>query len=113
MKRGDVFEAALDPTEGSEQGGRRPVLVVSRDAINQFSPIVIVLPISKFQDFPRVYPSQLVVKAGVGGLALDSVVMAEQVRTISKTRLVKYVGHFPNDVILSVNELMKVALDLP
>ena len=46
IRRGDVFLARLSPTEGSEQQGTRPVVVVSRDAINQYSPVVVVVPLT-------------------------------------------------------------------
>ncbi|HUM68478.1 MAG TPA: type II toxin-antitoxin system PemK/MazF family toxin, partial [Chloroflexota bacterium] len=46
MRRGDVFDARLNPTEGSEQAGVRPVVVVSRDAINQYSSVIVVVPVT-------------------------------------------------------------------
>jgi mRNA interferase MazF len=112
VQRGDVFEAMLDPVEGSEQGGRRPVLIVSRNVINQVSPVVIVVPISKRANFTRIYPSQTVVGAGTGGLSIESVAMAEQVRTISKTRLTRILGHFPDAAMSEINAKLKLALDL-
>jgi len=69
VRRGGVFLARLNPTEGSEQAGHRPVVVVSRDAINQNSPVVIVVPLTDRKNKPRIYPSQVVLKAGDGGLA--------------------------------------------
>ncbi len=69
MLRGDVFEATLHPVLGSEQGNVGPVLIVSRDAINQSSPVVIAVPFTGLENCPRIYPSQVVVKAGHGGRA--------------------------------------------
>lgn len=112
MQRGDVFEAKLDPVEGSEQGGRRPVVVVSRDAITKYSPVVIVAPVSSFANFTKIYPSQTVIRAGVGGLSMQSVIMAEQVRTIAKTRLTKYLGHLPEEAISELDAKLKIALGL-
>jgi mRNA interferase MazF len=109
-----VYEAVLDPVEGSEQGGRRPVLLVSRNAINEHSPVVIVLPISRLAHFSRVYPSQIVVKPAAGtGLSKESVVMAEQIRTIAKSRLGRQLGRLPFAVMQDVNAKLKVALELP
>lgn len=113
MIKGDVYEAALDPTEGSEQGGTRPVVIVSRDIINQNSPVVLIVPLSKREIHPRIYPSQVEIRAGDGGLSKDSVAMAEQVRAIAKTRLKKGLGHLPNPVIVKINAALKIALDLP
>ncbi len=113
MLRGDVFEAWLDPVQGSEQAGSRPVLVVSRDAINKSSPVVIAVPFTGRENCPRIYPSQVLVKAGTGGLAKDSVALGEQVRAISKKRLVKYVGHLPPELMTQISAALRIALDLP
>ncbi len=66
MLRGDVYLAALTPTEGSEQSGTRPVIVVSRNAINANSPVVIVVPVTGLEHKGRIYPSQVVLKADEG-----------------------------------------------
>ncbi|MGH9777028.1 MAG: type II toxin-antitoxin system PemK/MazF family toxin [Candidatus Acidiferrales bacterium] len=113
VRRGGVFLARLSPTEGSEQAGQRPVVVVSRDAINQNSPVVIVVPLTDRENKPRIYPSQVVLKAGDGGLAIDSVALGEQVRAISKTRLVKPLGHLSPRSITEISAALKIALDLP
>jgi hypothetical protein len=63
MKRGEVYDARLDPVEGSEQRGSRPVVVVSRDAINESSPIVSAAPCTTYREGRRIYPSQVLVKA--------------------------------------------------
>ena len=63
MRRGEVYDARLDPTEGSEQAGTRPVVIVSRDAINAASPVVIVVPCTTYRAGRRLYPSQVVLRA--------------------------------------------------
>jgi mRNA interferase MazF len=111
--RADVFRARLDPAEGSEQAvTSRPVVVVSRDAINRFSPVVIVVPATSHANIPRPYPSQVLVRRGTGGFTSDSVLMCEQVRAISKTRLVKNIGRLPPEIMAKVDAALKVALDL-
>ena len=112
-RRGAVFLARLDPTEGSEQAGQRPVVVVSRDAINQNSPVIIIVPITDWKNKPRIYPSQVVLKAGDGGLAIDSVALGEQVRALSKTRLVKPLGLLSPHSLAAISAALKIALDLP
>jgi mRNA interferase MazF len=112
VQRGDVFEAVLDPVVGSEQGGRRPVIVVSRNAITANSPILTVVPVSSRANFTKIYPSQAVIQAGAGGLSLQSVAMAEQVRTIAKARLTRYLGHLPNDAMKELDAKLKIALAL-
>lgn len=112
MSRGDVYWASLQPTEGSEQTGRRPVIVVSRDAINKSSPVIIVVPVTRRIHKRYIYPSQVEIAAGVGGLAADSVALCEQVRAIAKTRLGQPLGHLPSAVLSQVNASLKIALDL-
>jgi mRNA interferase MazF len=84
MKRGEVYDARLVPVEGSEQRGSRPVVVVSRDAINESSPIVSAAPCTTYREGRRIYPSQVLVKAPEGGLDADSVILGEQVRVLDK-----------------------------
>jgi mRNA interferase MazF len=69
MERGEVYDARLDPVEGSEQGGTRPVVIVSRDAINAYSPVVLAVPCSTYRENRRVYPTQVLVIAPDGGLS--------------------------------------------
>ncbi len=113
MLRGDVYEASLNPVEGSEPSGARPVLIVSRDAINRSSPVVIAIPFTGLENCPRTYPSQVVVKAGNGGLTKDSVALGEQVRAVAKKRLTKYLGRLSPQLMTQVAVALKIALDLP
>lgn len=89
--RWSLFEAHLDPTRGSEQRGRRPVLVVSNEDFNQVMPNVTVLPLTSTQR--GLYPSEVLLPSGLAGQPLDSIVMAHQVRTIAKERLAAQLGH--------------------
>ena len=72
MRRGEVYDARLDPTEGSEQAGTRPVVIVSRDAINAASPVVVAVPCTTYRVGRRVYPSQVLLHAPDGGFDVDS-----------------------------------------
>jgi mRNA interferase MazF len=111
-KRGDVYLARLDPATGSEQAGERPVIVVSRDAINQNSPVLIIIPITDLDHKRRIYPSHVVVKTGDGGLTKDSVALGEQVRAISTGRFIKQLGHLSTASITQIGAALKIALDL-
>lgn len=113
MRRGDVYQAELSPTEGSEQAGRRPVIIVSRDAINMASPVVVIVPLTSRVNKRVIYPSQVEMRAGEGGLTADSIVLCEQVRAVSRTRLKKQLGHVSNQRIVQINAAIKIALDLP
>lgn len=113
MKRGDIFEARLDPTEGSEQAGTRPVVVVSRDAINQASPVVVVIPCTTYRAARRTYPSQVLLRAPEGGLRVDSVALGEQVRAIAKSRLGERWGTLSPESLRRVELALLITLDLP
>ncbi|HXT87307.1 MAG TPA: type II toxin-antitoxin system PemK/MazF family toxin [Verrucomicrobiae bacterium] len=113
MIRGDVFRAILEMPQGSEQAGTRPVVIVSRDAINRSSPVVIIVPLTSRSNKARLYPSHVEIKAGEAGLPLDSVALCEQVRAIAVSRLSTNLGHLPNQRIGQINAALKIALDLP
>lgn len=83
VKRGDIYYADLSPVVGSEQGGVRPVLIVQNDIGNKFSPTVIAAAITSQKDKTNL-PTHIEVDAGHCGLAKDSIVLLEQVRTIDK-----------------------------
>lgn len=111
-RRGEIYGAVLSPTLGSEQAGTRPVVVVSRDAINENSPVVVVLPVTGLEHKQRIYPSQVVLKAGEAGLTKDSVVLGEQVRAISKQRLRSLRGRLSDERTAAIGRALRIALDL-
>ena len=86
IMRGDLFSACLDPVVGSEQGGIRPVLVVQNNVGNRYSPTVIVLAITGQINKTRL-PTHVPVAAMGTGLQKDSIILAEQIRTLDKRRL--------------------------
>ena len=104
--------ARLDPQEGYEQAGSRPVIVVSRDSINQYSPVVVIVPVTDRNHKQRDYPSHVVLKAGDGGLSKESVALGEQVRAISTTRFLRQIGHLAPQSITQIGAALKIALDL-
>ncbi len=113
MNRGDVYEAELNPVQGSEQGGTRPVIVVSRDALNFAAPVVIIVPVTGRENKKKIYPSQVELKARDGGLAKDSVARCEHARAISKNRLKRRLGRLSGKSMAQLNEALKITLDLP
>ena len=113
MKRGEVYDARLEPVEGSEQGGTRPVIIVSRDALNAYSPVVLAIPCTTYKTGKRIYPTQVLIQALDGGLTNDSIAMADQVRVLSKTRLLRLRGMLSNEAMILLNQALLIALDLP
>lgn len=113
MRRGEVYQARLDPTEGSEQAGTRPVILVSRNAINASSPVVLAVPCTTYRAGQRIYPSQVLLRASDGGFDVDSVALAEQVRALSKLRLTRLRGMLSVEAMQALERALVIALDLP
>ena len=107
VKRGDVFYADLDPIIGSEQVGIRPVLVVQNNMGNKYSPTLVVLPISSAKKTNM--PTHIRI-CGSKMLPKDSVVLAEQIRTIDRNRLQSYVGSVGLEVMAKVDRAVKISI---
>lgn len=108
-----IFVVDLDPTVGSEQAGRRPVLVVSREVANTALPVVTALPLTTQRTGRRVYPNEALLPAGAAGLDRDSVVMAHQIRAVSKQRLGARLGTIDEPELReAVRGALRVQLDL-
>jgi mRNA interferase MazF len=112
IKRGDLFWVDLDPVEGSEQAGRRPVLVIQNDIGNEFSPTVIIAPLTT-RSFTREYPTNVRVPKSVSGLKEDSTALLSQIRTVDKKRLGKKIGHLSGILISKIDQAIKISLGLP
>ena len=102
VKRGDIFYADLSPVVGSEQGGLRPVLIVQNDVGNKHSPTVIAAAITSKIGKTHL-PTHIDIHASDFGLARDSVVLLEQIRTIDKMRLKEKMGHLDDVLMNEVN----------
>jgi len=106
-----VFEANLDPVAGAEQKGMRPVLIVSNEEFNQAMPNVTVLPLTSTKR--RLYPSEVLLPEGKAGQPLDSIIMAHQIRTISKQRLERLLGYLDDTKFRhEVHRAIKEHLDM-
>lgn len=112
IRRGEIYIAGLDPVVGSEQGGMRPVLVIQNDMGNRYSPTVVVLALTSAMGKPML-PTHVHVRAGDGGLAKDSVVLAEQIRTLDKRRLKDRIGMLEADAMHAVDRAVCMSLQLP
>lgn len=96
IQRGDVVRVSLDPVRGSEVGKTRPAVVLQNDLANRSSPTVTVVPVSSSQ-MERIFPFQVFIPAGEGGLERDSKVLCEQIRTLSRNRVLERLGHLSTD----------------
>lgn len=111
VKRGDIYYADLSPVIGSEQGGVRPVLIIQNDIGNRYSPTVIAAAITSQQDKTSL-PTHIRVNADGCGLAKDSVILLEQVRTIDKRRLKEKMGSLDIPSMNMVDKALSVSFGL-
>ena len=111
IKRGDIYYADLSPVVGSEQGGLRPVLIIQNDVGNKYSPTVIAAAITSRMEKTKL-PTHIDLYADKVGLAKDSVVLLEQVRTIDKQRLKEKMGHLDDEFMTEINNAIAVSFGL-
>jgi len=111
INRGEIYFAQLNPVVGSEQGGIRPVLVIQNDIGNQYSPTTIVLAITSQINKAKL-PTHIELKAEKYGLERDSVILAEQIRTIDKTRLKQRIAVLDEEMMDNVDYAMQISLGL-
>jgi mRNA interferase MazF len=118
IRRGDIYYADLSPVVGSEQGGIRPVLIVQNDMGNRYSPTVIAAAITSRTGKTKL-PTHIEVNAESGadgntncGLAKNSVILLEQIRTIDKRRLKERMGTLDANTMNQVNGALGISFGL-
>lgn len=111
VRRGDIYYADLSPVVGSEQGGTRPVLIVQNDVGNRFSPTVIAAAITS-QRAKANLPTHITLNAENSGLARDSIVLLEQIRTLDKHRLKERMGRLDHSSMDQVNHALSISFGL-
>jgi mRNA interferase MazF len=114
MKRGDVFWADLAPRSGSEQKGRRPVIVVSNDGFNRVETwrSIIVVPLSTSTAQRRRGPTAVTIPKGAAGLREETVALCHQVTTLDRTKLTAHVGELPAAIRDRIDDGLRAALAL-
>ena len=111
VKRGELYYADLSPVVGSEQGGIRPVLVVQNDIGNKYSPTIIAAAVTSKINKAKL-PTHIELPSAYG-LAKDSVILLEQIRTLDKRRLKERIGELPPATMLRVNRAILISLGFP
>ena len=112
IKRGDIYYAELNPVVGSEQGGTRPVLIISNDTGNRYSPTVIIAAITGKTYTKAKLPTHTEVK-DIEGLDRNSIILLEQIRTIDKKRLKQHMGIMPAEVMARVDKALAISNGIP
>ncbi len=115
MLRGEVRLVDLDPTRGAEASKRRPAVIVSNDAANGTAArlgrgVVTIVPVTS--NAQRVYPFQVLLPAGTGGLSHDSKAQAEQVRSVAAERIGPLLGQLPSQLMASIDAALRLHLSL-
>jgi len=114
MRRGDVYWADLVPRSGSEQSGRRPVILVAHDAFNQTPgwKSIIVVPISTSASHGRRGPTIVDLPGGAAGLPKTSYAVCHQVTTLGRGKLTRKAGTLPSDLLQDVEDALRASMDL-
>ena len=110
VKRGDIYYADLSPVVGSEQGGMRPVLIIQNDVGNRYSPTVIAAAITSRMSKAKL-PTHIELPSAYG-LAKDSVILLEQIRTLDKRRLKEKMGRLDDETMQTVNTAIAVSFGI-
>ena len=110
IKRGDIYYADLSPVIGSEQSGIRPILIIQNDIGNKFSPTIIGVPITSKAKIRM--PTHIVIEGNKYGLDKDSIILAEQIRTLDKSRLKEKVGRLDKKVLERVKKAIEISCGL-
>lgn len=112
VERGDIYYASLYGAIGSEQAGRRPVIIVQNDIGNENANTIIVLPITKKIDRKVKLPTHIYLKRSFG-LKIKSTILTEQIRTIDKRRLGDFIGHIDDEkLIKAIDNALIIALGI-
>ena len=111
VKRGEIYYADLSPVVGSEQGGVRPVLIVQNNVGNRYSPTVIAAAITSQQNKAKM-PTHIELSARTYGLAKDSIVLLEQIRTLDKRRLRERMGCLDEAAMQKVDSAIAISFGL-
>ena len=114
MRRGDLYWAELKPRSGSEQQGRRPVIVLSHDGFNE-SPAwksIIVIPCTTSAAQSRRGPTVVPLARGTGGLPEDCAAICHQITTLDRSKLAQRISILPAPVLQAVETGIRAAIDL-
>lgn len=110
-KWGEIYQVNLEPTIGSETGKSRPAVVVSNDTNNENAATVTIAPLTS-KTSEKIYPFEVLLPKGQAGLSKNSRIKLNQIRTIDKQRLIKYIGKIDNEYIAKIKQALIIHLDL-
>jgi mRNA interferase MazF len=109
LRRGEVWLADLNPTQGSEQSGIRPIIIFQNDIVSRFSTTTLAIPLTTNQRRAAL-PICMAISQGDGGLAQDSVALCFQMRVLDKTRLTRRLGQLRPETIAQLEVVVLLTL---
>jgi mRNA interferase MazF len=109
MNQGEIWLINLDPTIHSEIGKTRPAVIISVNAMNLHSPRLIIAPITSIAG--KIYPFEVFISAGTGGIDKDSKIMPDQMRSIDKRRLVRKIGKIDNETLIKACNIARELIE--
>lgn len=112
LKRGEVWLANLNPAQGSEQAGIRPIIIFQNDIVSQFSTTTITIPLTTNQRRASL-PICMLIRQGDDGLSQDSVALCFQIRVLDKTRLIQRLGLLRTETIAQLEDVVLVTFRIP
>lgn len=114
LRRGDIYWANVEPRSGSEQRGRRPVLILSHDGFNEALNwnSIIVVPCTTSDAQKRRGPTVVFLSRGTGGLKEDCVAVCHQITTLDRSKLTQKIGTLPVAALRDVETAIRAAIDL-
>jgi len=114
MKRGDIYWANLKPRSGSEQSGKRPVLVISHNVFNKTEKwrSIIVAPLTTSKNQSRRGPTVVYLQKDEANLKQNGYILCHQVTTIDRAKITKYIGKLPPNILQEVEQGLLIALGM-
>jgi mRNA interferase MazF len=110
IKRGDVYWINLNPVEGDEISKVRPSIIVSNDSANKNSNLITIVPITS--RVKKVYLYEVYLPKGTANLNSDSKALAQQIRTVNKTRIKDFIGSVSAETLKQIERTIKIHLSL-
>ncbi|MBA2862474.1 type II toxin-antitoxin system PemK/MazF family toxin [Methanococcus maripaludis] len=111
--RWNIYWIDLEPVIGSEQGKKRPSIIISRTELNEILPVLNIIPITTHKNGRIIYPNETLVPIEDTGLKNESIALCHQIRTVDKSRINNKIGTITNPIIQnSILESLKFQLEL-
>lgn len=111
IRRGDVLLVILNPATGSEQSGKRPVVVIQNDVGNKYSPTLIVASITSQTSKNKLPTHVEITNYKECGLDKPSIALLEQVETIDKSRIIKKLNRVDDETLIKINGAIQISMD--